>query len=1301
ILQDVLLIAMDMMKLEKLELGGLRGRALNLHIQQLHQQFMDAYKVFTEKPNDCLDLNNKQYEDDLKEFKCKVDDTERQLGTVFCQAFEDAAGLEHAFKVLDMFGSLLERPLVAAYAMTQYPCLVTMFDEELDCCMLIYDTHLQTSQELVMVINSLCSALVNKNMPAVAGGLRWAQELQQRIQTPFSKFRHLSYPCLETSMATRVLKKYEMMMQRLDRYCTDLYTSWTESVCETSQYNLSLPLISRDSVTGLISVNFNQQLTSVLREVKYLEFRQTEAIPETALHIYAAREQLWQYVTNLEMAVGKYNKVMDSVLDVEKPLVQGQIRDIDVLLKKAEESLKWNSKGIWPYIQEVRDSVCDLESRLQRTKNNVEEMQNCMSSWSTPVFDRKDGKKDALLSLEDRDERLDRFYTLIRSSGEKIHFLLERNLQLFGAERDSEEWKTYMEYVDDMVIDGLFKSIECSLRFFLDNTDQRPSVAPLFEAQLDLKVPDLVFTPPLDIRVGDSFFELVESLINDVFRISSLVPRVAQHGTFSHYQVDMEDMTDLADMRLLLMGRVKEVMTACCQFRNSLESYSYLYVDDRKEFMRHFLLYGQSSQVTGGNSDDSMSESPPTLDNFREQVDHYEKIYEKIQGLEPVRVFLGWMRVDGRAMKSALLHIIKKWSFMFKQHLIDHVTNSLSDLEKFISVVETGLSQKVEEGDYTGLVEVMGHLLAVKERQDTTDAMFEPLQNTIALLKVYEQELPDVVYKQLEELPEKWNSVRKQAAVVKQKVAPLQATEVVSLRRKCAAFDVEQHAFREHFCKYGPFRFDSKSPHQMLDEFHQQIQEREAVMASLVESASLFEVSVSEYKQLRQCRREVVLLKELWDIITMVESSMAAWNTVPWREINVEDMELQCKRFAKDIRVLDKEVRLWEAFTGLDNRVKNLLTSLRAVTELQNPAIRDRHWHQLMAATGVRFTMDKETSLADLLQLNLHCFEEEVRGIVDKAVKEMGMEKVLSERNDCLYRFPTGRQFQYEPHHRTQVPLLCMDEELIEILEDNQVQLQNLMSSKYLAHFLDEVFSWQNKLLSLCEKALTEYLDTKRLAFPRFYFISSADLLDILSNGTNPHQIQKHLSKLFDNMDKMRFETDGEGNPTKTGLGMYSKEEEYVPFNQRCECTGKVEVWLNRLLDTVRSTVRHEMTEAVLAYEDKPREQWLFDYPAQVALTCTQIWWTSDIDIAFARMEEGYDNALKEYHRKQVSQLNVLISMLIGCYITLTQSLHLTMSGAPAGPAGTGKTETTKDLGRALGIMVYVFNCSEQMDYKV
>lgn len=57
-LQDILLTAVDLLKLEKLEIGGVRGRALSQQVQQLHQEFTDTYKFFTEKPYDCLDVNN-------------------------------------------------------------------------------------------------------------------------------------------------------------------------------------------------------------------------------------------------------------------------------------------------------------------------------------------------------------------------------------------------------------------------------------------------------------------------------------------------------------------------------------------------------------------------------------------------------------------------------------------------------------------------------------------------------------------------------------------------------------------------------------------------------------------------------------------------------------------------------------------------------------------------------------------------------------------------------------------------------------------------------------------------------------------------------------------------------------------------------------------------------------------------------------------------------------------------------------------------------------------------------------------
>lgn len=56
-----------------------------------------------------------------------------------------------------------------------------------------------------------------------------------------------------------------------------------------------------------------------------------------------------------------------------------------------------------------------------------------------------------------------------------------------------------------------------------------------------------------------------------------------------------------------------------------------------------------------------------------------------------------------------------------------------------------------------------------------------------------------------------------------------------------------------------------------------------------------------------------------------------------------------------NVIALDKEMRSWDTYTCLEATVKNMVTSLRAVGELQNPAIRERHWKQLMSSTKVRY----------------------------------------------------------------------------------------------------------------------------------------------------------------------------------------------------------------------------------------------------------------------------------------------------------------------------------------------------------
>jgi dynein heavy chain, axonemal len=149
------------------------------------------------------------------------------------------------------------------------------------------------------------------------------------------------------------------------------------------------------------------------------------------------------------------------------------------------------------------------------------------------------------------------------------------------------------------------------------------------------------------------------------------------------------------------------------------------------------------------------------------------------------------------------------------------------------------------------------------------------------------------------------------------------------------------------------FKVPCKKVYDICDKVNLELMDMEAQNTNLTDSASLFELTPPDKARLILCRKEVLMIKQIWDFMMVVESCINDWKKTPWKRINVEEMEQEIKKFGKDMRGLDKDIRAWAPYLYLESMLKNLMTSLRAITELQNPAIRERHWLELMKATKV------------------------------------------------------------------------------------------------------------------------------------------------------------------------------------------------------------------------------------------------------------------------------------------------------------------------------------------------------------
>ncbi|KAG9346625.1 hypothetical protein JZ751_006936 [Albula glossodonta] len=1116
----------------------------------------------------------------------------------------------------------------------------------------------------------------------------------------------------------------------------------------------------------------------MFNEIQYWERVQFE-IPHYVLDAYQRREDLRSLRESVLLVVRDYNRIISALSAEELGLFRERIRFLDKKIQPGLSKLLWSSRGASSFfINDCRLQASKVQQIVDEYKAANLAISRICCQISELLLVRIDGKTvyQDLEFEEDQEAHQQSQLQRLRTAHQDIN-------------------------MDIMVEEALRLNIKWSLQELSKaiNGDSKTTPNPLFRVQVVLQQDTLGATAQVE------FSPTLQNLAQSVNSISSQLI-----STISVFK------------------RLPDLLTSQLSQRKPI----YSIIEQDEEICKI-----QASIAAG------MVANSSHLQTYLKTWDKHREIWE-----------------------------INKDSFIRRyQKLNPPVSSFDADIARYTEVAnnvqkeETVLNVQFVLLDCSLLKYSLGDLSKL-------ESQIPPIQEQFTILEKYEVTVEPDVQEMLENLNGEWMKFQQvlldSAVMLRKNKEKFRSSLIVSAEE----FKRKMHATVDEFHESGPFSSAMTSVVALgqVSSLRVQLEALKEEELTIRHGLAIFKIEQPPSKEVHGMETDLDYLQQVWQIRQEWEDHWEEWK--------------------------DKN---WEIIDSSKKRIDQFKKTVPLISDLRNPAMRDRHWEQIKAEVQHSFDhAGSDFTLEKIVTLGMHRHTEKISEISGAASKELSIEQSLEGIASAWEEtFLDITPYKDKGHHR-----LRGTEEVFQALEDNQVTLSTMKASRFVRAFEKEVDRWErclslvleviemiltvqrqwmyleniflgedirkqlpresaefddinsswktimdrlnkdnnalrgthypglpeklgemNSKLEEIQKSLDMYLETKRQIFPRFYFLSNDDLLEILGQARNPDAVQPHLKKCFDNIKSLRINKMGISSKSEAS-GMFSSDGEFVDFTHSVLLEGPVEAWLCDVERTMRWSLKDCLRNCRMGLRKMTgkRDKWVRDWPGQMLITASQIQWTTDVTKALMVCKErGDKSALKSMKKKQVSQLvskvlkaskasgdcstcnssllcsspttpGITVSMLrrysdairgnlskilrlkvvalvtvevhardvidklakagccdvssfdwlsqlrlywdkdvddciirqtntrfqygyeyLGnsgrlvitpltdrCYMTLTTALHLNRGGSPKGPAGTGKTETVKDLGKALGMYVIVVNCSEGLDFK-
>lgn len=1061
-------------KLDAINIGGTKGKNLSATIQQISLEFKAAVEKFKDGPNtvegeginedalEIMDIGNKAFDDSFFEFRNTIKELERRLAAVITQSFDDTDTLSDKFRLLDSFDDLLKRPIIQDELEKKHIVLIETYKRDLKAVQEVFVTYSKASADKVD------ERMIYKNMPPVAGALNWTKSLRGRISDPFEKLKNISPDIKDKEEFQDVSKMKLAIESKLQEHESKMLLDWKTKEGEKAKSFLENTLLVRDESNGTLRVNFELQLVSLLREVKYLKMLDDKEIPLDAEKVYSKGETLRKQVNKLDQIVEKYNFVVTKLEVVEEPLIASKIEKMNESLRPGIEDIKWSSPDVDSFISSVNKQINEVYEIVESMKNDLEKIRQTLdnlNSDSKQILDRKVRPISPEDFLNEHNgfhrQQTDKIKKEGGSITKKIKDITDKiigsgNAQSASAFKKQKEYKDYQEFINDIVIDGLSKAICTSLEA-LNNlieikwnkkgaSSNPPDYKPLFGVELDVRGDSIEFEPEIgNVKNSKSIKSILQKVVNDYVSYACCIPRIDTNA--GDYMNEMHDNFEIRSNFASINENINKIIERAESKKNQYEPYKMLWSSNPEESFKIFLVKDVSArtklEMEDPNYDDPDKLNPimegittkiPPFETFDDRIQELKKIKKEVLHL-PAIEDIEWLRINSGPLKNSLENKADYWINMYTNFFLNQVKRFLRNCDEFRKYLEEGTkTDPSQHPENTKLLrktmEVLGKERIVISRLSSN---IDFVKKMIKALKDNDVEMKLDSSKQTEGKGDDFNAMvdsvdttlreisNTKIYAIKTAILPLKQKETAILKDKILKFSEEINQFKTRFHKNAPLDYykeigfnEIDESYRKLDEYYKELEGFRTRAKEFSTDEHLFELEPTKYKAIADCQIEIEKLKTFWDVVSVIKYTYHSWKSVMWKKIeaNIQSYSEENQKFQELLKKQSREVKLFKGYSPLKEEVDNMKKIISSIASLLATKLTKRHWNDLSSV--VKSTLEENSpnmNFESMVKVEIHKFENQVLDLCEQAEKENKIGKTLNDISKAWKE----RTFLFEP----------------------------------------------------------------------------------------------------------------------------------------------------------------------------------------------------------------------------------------------------------------------------------------------